>query len=69
MFIISKIEDVKDWVNPGPGYYDYMTTISGNGRFPLSGFKSVTVPSIKPYPLVLAKNIEERCMFFYRLKF
>merc|ERR1711879_620338 len=37
----------KHWVNPGPGYYNHMTTVSGEGKFFLSPFRNVTAPSIK----------------------
>merc|ERR1712166_1084525 len=35
------------WNNPGPGHYEYITTISGEGKFGISNFRNVTAPSIK----------------------
>jgi len=53
----------KHWNNPGPGHYAYKPTISGTGKFLLSNYRNVTVPSIKT-KMNSAKNSEELNMVF-----
>jgi len=53
----------KHWNDPGPGSYPHMPTINDRGRFVLSPFRNITVPSIKTKQVV-PKNIEERSIVF-----
>jgi len=42
--VLSKI----DRKNPGPGTYSHLTSVSKDGKFPISKFKTYGVPIIHP---------------------
>ena len=44
MVVLSKI----DRKNPGPGTYSHLTSVSKDGKFPISKFKTYGVPIIHP---------------------
>lgn len=53
----------KHWNNPGPGHYEFISTVSGEGKFTISNFRNVTAPSIKLHTSH-AKNTKEIEMVF-----
>lgn len=48
----------KHWNNPGPGHYPYCPSINPQGKFTVSQYRNVTVPSIK-LKMNSAKNAKE----------
>jgi len=53
----------KHWNNPGPGHYNFVSTVSGEGKFSVSNYRNVTAPSIKMHTSVSKLKDESNLIF------
>ena len=53
----------KHWNNPGPGHYNFVSTVSGEGKFSVSNYRNVTAPSIKLHTSVSKLKDESNLVF------